>query len=120
MYTLAFVENDIETVVQKALQTIPKESKFYERINAVITWYKEDPTDWKRCWTLYNQYYSRDVGCPELILAPGNIDATMNSAYVVMGLLYGAGDFGKTMEISTRCGQDSDCNPSSAAVCWPP
>ena len=48
MYTLAFVENDIETVVQKALQTIPKESKFYERINAVITWYKEDPTDWKR------------------------------------------------------------------------
>ena len=115
MYTLAFVENDIETVVQKALQTIPKESKFYERINAVITWYKEDPTDWKRCWTLYNQYYSRDVGCPELILAPGNIDATMNSAYVVMGLLYGAGDFGKTMEISTRCGQDSDCNPSSAA-----
>ena len=39
----------------------------------------------------------------------------MNSAYVVMGLLFGHGDFGKTMEISTRCGQDSDCNPSSAA-----
>ena len=39
----------------------------------------------------------------------------MNSAYVVMGLLFGSGDFGKTIEISTRCGQDSDCNPSSAA-----
>ncbi|GAH16622.1 unnamed protein product, partial [marine sediment metagenome] len=24
------------------------------------------------------------------------------------------GDFGKTLEISTRCGQDSDCNPASA------
>jgi len=31
-----------------------------------------------------------------------------------MGLLYGDGDPNKTMEISTRCGQDSDCNPSSA------
>jgi ADP-ribosylglycohydrolase len=29
-------------------------------------------------------------------------------------MLYGQGDFSKTMEISTRCGQDSDCNPASA------
>ncbi len=32
----------------------------------------------------------------------------------MIGLLYGEGDFSKTMEISTRCGQDSDCNPASA------
>jgi hypothetical protein len=31
-----------------------------------------------------------------------------------MGLLYGEGDPLKTLEISTRCGQDSDCNPSNA------
>ena len=31
-----------------------------------------------------------------------------------MGLLYGGGDFGKSLEIATRCGQDSDCNPASA------
>jgi hypothetical protein len=31
-----------------------------------------------------------------------------------MGLLYGDGDQVKTMEISVRCGQDSDCNPSNA------
>ncbi len=31
-----------------------------------------------------------------------------------MGLLYGGTDFGKVLEISTRCGQDSDCNPSNA------
>lgn len=41
--------------------------------------------------------------------------AVINCAYVVMGLLYGEGDFYKTMDISTRCGQDSDCNPASAA-----
>ncbi len=31
------------------------------------------------------------------------------------GLLYGERDMGKTIEISTRAGQDSDCNPASAA-----
>ena len=32
-----------------------------------------------------------------------------------MGLLYGKGDPDNTIIISTRCGQDSDCNPSNAA-----
>jgi hypothetical protein len=39
----------------------------------------------------------------------------VNAAYVVIGLLYGEKDFFKTMDISTRCGQDSDCNPATAA-----
>ena len=47
--------------------------------------------------------------------SPFNIDAKINGAYIALGLLYGGGDIGKTMSISTRCGQDSDCNPSSAA-----
>ena len=115
MYALAFVQDDVEEIVSRALLTIPEGSRFRERLNQVLKWYREDPSDWKRCWKLYNEMYSKDLGCPELILAPGNIDATMNSAYVAMGLLYGHADFGKTMEIATRCGQDSDCNPSSAA-----
>ena len=115
MYTQAFIEKDIETVVSKALTVIPEESKFYKCISDVIAWHKQYPDDWKKCWQLYNDKYSKDVGCPELILAAGNIDATMNSAYVVMGLLYGEEDFGKTMDIATRCGQDSDCNPATAA-----
>ena len=32
-----------------------------------------------------------------------------------MGLLYGGGDPDRTITIATRCGQDSDCNPASAA-----
>ena len=114
MYSIAFVESDIETIIMMALRTIPKRSKFYQCISRVLQWYHEDPNDWHRTWQLYNDTFAEDVGCPELILAPGNIDATMNSAYVVMGLLFGHGDFGRTLEIATRCGQDSDCNPSTA------
>ena len=32
----------------------------------------------------------------------------------VLGLLYGEGDFERTIDISTRAGQDSDCNPASS------
>ena len=31
-----------------------------------------------------------------------NIDAKINAAWVVLGLLYGDGDFGKTMEIAAE------------------
>jgi hypothetical protein len=47
--------------------------------------------------------------------SPFNIDAKLNGAYIVMGLLYGKGDLARTLEVATRCGQDNDCNPSNAA-----
>ena len=52
---------------------------------------------------------------PDGVFAAFDIDARLNAAYVVLGLLYGQGDMTKTIAIATRAGQDSDCNPSSAA-----
>jgi hypothetical protein len=57
----------------------------------------------------------RKFSCSEGEDADENIDAKINGAYIVMGLLYGEGDLDKTIIISMRCGQDSDCNPSNAA-----
>lgn len=115
MYSLAFVSDDVEFVVTEALKTIPEQSLYYKCISDVIRWYKEYPNDWKRAWFECEKKWSEDLGCPDGIFAPFNIDASINSAYIVIGLLYGEGDFYKTMDISTRCGQDSDCNPASAA-----
>jgi hypothetical protein len=65
-------------------------------------------------WLEVQKKWADDIGCPDGVFVPFNIDAKVNAAYVVMGLLYGEKDFTKTLEISTRCGQDADCNPSSA------
>ena len=81
----------------------------------MLAWHAADPADWRKTWRLIEEKWNRDDPCPDGALAPFNIDARINGAYVVLGLLYGDGDFGKTLEISTRAGQDSDCNPSSAA-----
>ena len=115
MYALAFVSEDIPFIVKEALKTVPDQSRYYKCISDVIRWWEEYPDDWHITWALANEHYGYDIGCPGGFNQPFNIDAVINSAYIVIGLLYGNGNFYRTMDISTRCGQDSDCNPASAA-----
>ncbi|MFZ9661724.1 MAG: ADP-ribosylglycohydrolase family protein [Chitinophagaceae bacterium] len=115
MYSLAFIHNDVKTVIKEALNVIPQNTKFNACIADVIRWHQLYPNDWKMTWLEVQKKWANDVGCPDGVHNAFNIDATVNAAYVVMGLLYGNGDFTNTLEIATRCGQDADCNPSSAA-----
>jgi hypothetical protein len=115
MYAAAFFETDPHRVVEQGLLAIPAESGYARLIRDVLAWHAQNPTDWRKTWRLVEEKWNRDDLCPDGALVPFNIDARINGAYVVLGLLYGDGDFAKTLEISTRSGQDSDCNPSSAA-----
>ena len=47
MYALAYVNNDIYTIVTEALKTIPEQSKFHRCITDVIKYWKQYPDDWK-------------------------------------------------------------------------
>jgi ADP-ribosylglycohydrolase len=115
MYSAAYVTDDMHVVIDQALKVIPAESKFYKTIADVIAWHKQYPDDWKKAWFEIEKKHSSDKGCSEGVFNAFNIDASLNAAYVVMGLLYGEKDFFKTMDVATRCGQDSDCNPATAA-----
>lgn len=115
LYALAFVYDDMVFIVEEALKTIPAESDFFKCIADIIKWYKEYPDDWKSTWFEAQKKWTYDKGCPDGVYRPFNIDAKINAAYIVIGLLYGNGDFGATTDISTRCGYDSDCNPANAA-----
>jgi len=112
LYAEAFFENDIMKIIEKALLSIPSESDYYKIIKDVIRLYNQYPVDWRAAWKeLEGKWGDVDIcGAGSTF----NIDAKLNGAYIVMGLLYGGGDPMKTLEISTRCGQDSDCNPSNA------
>ena len=114
MYSLAFVSADPGYVVEEALKVLPPGSSFARCIRDVVACHRADPADWKKAWFEVERKWAQDVGCPDFVFDPGNIDARVNGAYIVIGLLYGGGDFGRTLEIATRCGQDSDCNPASA------
>ena len=118
MYAEAFFEDDPAKIVEAGLACVPAESQFAECIRDTIRWWKENPKDWQKTWQLIENKYElnpayRKFSCngPE---GQFNIDAKINAAYIIMGLLYGDCRMEDTIIISMRCGQDSDCNPSNS------
>lgn len=112
LYSEAYFNDDLPSVIEKALLSVPAESDYAKIIRDVIILHKHYPDDWRSAWKeLESKWGDVDIcGAGK----PFNIDAKLNGAYIVMGLLYGDSDPLKTLEVSTRCGQDSDCNPSNA------
>jgi hypothetical protein len=114
MYAAAFFETEPRKVVEAGLRSMPADSRYARIIADVLAWSAKHPDDWKATWSLLRDKWDRDDPCPEGALHEFNIDAGLNGAFIALGLLYGNGDFGRTLEVSTRAGQDSDCNPSNA------
>lgn len=112
LYSAAYFDNDISKIIDKALLSIPAESDYSKIVRDVILLHKQYPIDWHAAWAELEAKWGKVQICGAGTTF--NIDAKLNGAYIVMGLLYGEGDPAKTMEITVRCGQDSDCNPSNA------
>lgn len=118
MYAEAFFETDVVKIIEKALEAIPAESQYAEMVRDLLAWRRENPNDWKACWDKINEKYQHNPkyrawscsGCD----SDFNIDAKINGAYILLGLLYGEGDLDETIKIAMQAGQDSDCNPSNA------
>lgn len=113
MYATAYFESDPRKVVESGLACIPEGSPYAQVIRDVLAWSKDEP-EWRKVWHKLQAKWDKNDVCPDGVENPFNIDAKLNGAYVALGVLYGHSDWQKTMEVATRCGQDSDCNPSSA------
>ena len=118
MYAEAFFEDDPAKLVEAGLACIPAESMYAECIRDTVRWWKANPDDWQKTWQLIEDKYQRNPAYRKFSCGGAesafNIDAKINGAYIVMGLLYGNRKLEDTIVISMRCGQDSDCNPSNA------
>lgn len=114
LYSSAFFEDDPGKIIEAALALLPEDSLYAHVIADTLRWSTDNPDDWLVTWQLIEDQYSTNDVCPQGAGVPFNIDAHLNGAYIALGLLYGRGDFAKTIIISNRAGQDSDCNPASA------
>ena len=116
MYAEAFFEDQPLKIVEAGLKCIPAGSQYAECMRDTITWYKQHPDDWQKTWALIEAKYQDNPAYRKFSCDKGafNIDAKINGAYIVMGLLYGKSHMDQTIIISTRCGQDSDCNPANS------
>lgn len=101
--SLAFVEPDLEKVLEKALAYIPEDCEYAKVVRAVTAYYKEHPDNWRDCF----QYIYENFGYDKY---PGNCHIIPNAAVMILSMLYGKGDFTKTLCICNMCGWDTDCN----------
>lgn len=106
MNSEAFFNSDVETLIRRAEAVLPPESLYRQMIDDIVRWHKQYP-DWRMTRQLLAKKYNRD-------LKLNDIAAAVNGGAVLIGLLYGQKDFGKTVTIAMKCGWDSDCNPATA------
>jgi len=107
----------MEKVVRAGLRCIPSQSQYTECIRDVLTCWGQYPDDWQKTWNPINEKYNlnpnyRRFSCRKDMF---NIDAKINGAFIVMGLLYGEGDPDETVIIPVELPQ-----PGVFEQCWEP
>ncbi len=99
----AFIESDMNKLLDTAVGFIPHDSLIYRLIADIRNWHTGHPHDWRRTrQQIENQYgYDRYGGGCHMI---------PNHALIVMALLHGDDDFQKSLMIANTSGWDTDCN----------
>jgi ADP-ribosylglycohydrolase len=102
MESLAFVESNVDELIDCAVSLIPNDSLIYRMIGDIREWHAAE-TDWhktrERIAGLYNY---ENYG--------GNCHMVPNHALIILGLLYGDDDFQEAMKVVNTAGWDTDCN----------
>ncbi len=96
--SLAFTEDHIRTVVEKAVDMIPHKSEYYAVVKHALDLCKEN-SSWEPVWT----------ACEERYKEYNWIHAYPNAAAEVIALWFGNMDFKETCHIIAMEGQDADC-----------
>lgn len=109
MYSIAYFENDIKAVMQKAAATLPAGS--YPRIiyDKAFELYEEYPNDYKTAAQMLAEYR-------RMLYRLDNIqtDPDVNGGFAVLSWLYGKNSYLDTCKYSSIIGYDGDC---TAAIC---
>lgn len=105
----AFVEQDIKKIITKGLTYIPEDSEYAQVVKKVMEFYDAHPDSWEECFQYIHDHYGYDK-------YPGVCHIIPNTAVMILALLYGGGEFSKTLNICNRCGWDTDCNVGNIAV----
>jgi ADP-ribosylglycohydrolase len=99
MISAAFTTNDIAEIINIGLSEIPEKSRLKKAIDDVVDWSKKY-RDWRDTWEKINETYGHYH----------RVHTINNAALVLLGLLYGDGDYEKSITISVMGGWDTDCN----------
>jgi ADP-ribosylglycohydrolase len=102
MEAQAFVERDIDNLIDTAVRFIPRDCLIYRMIERIRGWHAKEK-DWRVARQQLAAHYGYDK-------YGGNCHVVPNHGLIIHSLLYGDDDFQKTLMIVNTCGWDTDCN----------
>jgi ADP-ribosylglycohydrolase len=102
MEAQAFVESDINKLIDTAVSLIPKHSIIYHMISDIREWHAQE-ADWRKTREKIASHYGYDK-------YGGNCHIVPNHALIIHALLHGDDNFQKSLMIVNTCGWDTDCN----------
>jgi ADP-ribosylglycohydrolase len=107
MISEAFFDTDAQRLVRQALASIPPDSPFHEGMVDVLRWHAEAPGDWRatrqRIHDKYYRYRKGDYEAPVSV-----VSSLVNGLCGVLAVLYGEGDFMRSVGIAVSAGYDCD------------
>ena len=114
MIAHAFTASSVREIAEAGRDALPRESQYRSVVDEVFAGKDRGDTYDENLATLNAKWATTDR-CAEWggTKDPLNIDAKLNGAYILLGLLYGEEDLAKSMRLAMAAGQDSDCNPSN-------
>ncbi len=102
MEAQAFVEHDLNTLLDVGLSCIPRDSVTARMIHDIREWHAETP-DWRTARELLARHYG-------YARYGGNCHIIPNHGLIILSLLYGDDDFARSLQIVNTSGWDTDCN----------
>ncbi len=114
MEAAAFCEPAIDRLLDTGVSVIPHDAAIYRLIAELRDWHAGAPgagapgagdggSGWRRARARLAAEYGYDK-------YPGNCPVIPNHALVMLGLLWGEGDFRESLAIANTSGWDTDCN----------
>ena len=112
MISAAFFEQDVRKLVDIAIEAVPDEGPFAEGIREVVQWHSQHDNWRDTRQKIHDKYYAYKKGDYE---APVSVVSSLVNGLVgVMAVLYGEGDYMKTVGIATSAGYDCDNQAATA------
>jgi len=124
LQSAAFAESDIEKLIQIGLSYVPADCGVARGINTALECYHSGLT-WQEArikvlTEVPGSFLHTDKAAPDFVkdvpVGPSGWDAPGNVGIVIIGLLYGEGDIGKSVCIACNCGEDTDCTAATVGA----
>lgn len=102
MESAAFVVSDIQTLLKIGLSKIPEDCRVAGTVRTAMQAYEKGVS-----WEEARQAVFDDA------IDVGWFQAPLNIGFVTVALLYGEGDFKKSLLMAVNCGDDTDCTAAT-------